>query len=123
MMGSASIRRIAFVAALLLLAPIWCRPSAVAEALDAPGLAMVGLTPAGTGTVPAIRRQATGAWWTAASRPDHGRSIAAVGLMALFALLGLTAWAPVVAVSTAPASLGRRRHVISLRAPPPACAV
>lgn len=120
-MGSAAIRRFAFVAALLLLAPIWCRPSAVAEALvalDAPGMAMVGLTPAGAGTVPAIRRQATGAWWTAASRPDGGRSLTAVGLLALFALVGLTPWATLVASATAPPSLGRRRHVISLRAPP-----
>lgn len=117
-MGSAAIRRFAFVAALLLLAPIWCRPSAVAEALDAPGLAMVGLSPAGAGTVPAIRRQATGAWWTAGSRPDHGRNLAVAGLLALFALVGLTPWATLVAVRTAPASLGRRRHVISLRAPP-----
>lgn len=122
-MGSAAIRRFAFVAALLLLAPIWCRPSAVAEALDPPGLAMVGLTPAGAGTVPAIRRQATGAWWTAASRPDHGRNLAVAGLLALFAVAGLTPCATLVAIRSAPASLGRRRHVISLRAPPLACAV
>jgi hypothetical protein len=117
-MGSAAIRRFAFVAALLLLAPIWCRPSAVAEALDPPGLAVVGLTPGGAGTVPAIRRQATGAWWTAVTRPDHGRSIAIAGLIALFALFGLMPWATLIAIGTAPASLGRRRHVISLRAPP-----
>lgn len=122
-MGSAAIRRFAFVASLLLLAPIWCRPSAVTEALDAPGLAMVGLSPAGAGTVPAIRRQAAGAWWTAASRPESGRSLAAVRFVALFALLGLTPWATLVAAGSAPASLGRRRHVISLRAPPLACAV
>lgn len=122
-MGSAAIRRFAFVAALLLLAPIWCRPSAVADALDPPGLAMVGLTPAGAGTVPAIRRQGTGAWWTAASHPDHGRNLAVAGLLALFAFAGIAPWATLVAVSTALASLGRRRHVISLRAPPFACAV
>lgn len=122
-MGSAAIRRFAFVAALLLLAPIWCRPSAVAEVLDQPGLSMVGLTLAGAGTVPAIRRQAAGAWWTAASRPDHGRSMAAIGLLILLALVRLTAWASLVAVTTARPSLGRRRHVISLRAPPLTCAV
>jgi hypothetical protein len=122
-MGSAAIRRFAFVAALLLLAPIWCRPSAVVQVIDQPGLSMVGLAPAGAGTVPAIRRQATGAWWTAASRPDHGRSLAAIGLVALFALVGLTPWGTLVAASTAPASLGRRRHVIALRAPPLTCAV
>ena len=120
-MGSAAVRRFAFVAALLLLAPIWCRPSAVAEALDSPGLATVGLSPAGAGAVPAIRRQGTGSWWTAAVRYDNGRSLAAVGLGALFSLLGLLPWATLVSTSALSPSLGRRRHVISLRAPPPAC--
>ena len=121
-MGSATIRRFAFVAAILLLAPAWCRPAAVAEALERPGQALVGLAAAGAGTVPAIRRHAAGAWWTTAARADHGRSLAALGLLALLSLARLVPWATLEVVSTAPSSLARRRHVISLRAPPrPIC--
>ena len=117
-MGSATIRRFAFVAAILLLAPAWCRPAAVAEAWERPGRALVGLAPAGAGTVPAIRRHASGAWWTAAARPEHGRALATVGMLALLSPTLLMPWAMFTAVRAAPSSLGRRRHVISLRAPP-----
>lgn len=117
-MGSATIRRFAFVAAILLLAPAWCRPSAVSETLERPGRALVGLAPAGAGTVPAIRRHAIGAWWTSAARADHGRVLAALGLLAMLSLTRLLPWARLEAVRLAPPSLGRRRHVISLRAPP-----
>lgn len=117
-MGSVTIRRFAFVAAILLLAPAWCRPAAVAEVLERPGRALVGLTPAQSSTMPAIRRHATGAWWSAAVRADHGRALAAVGLAALLTLTRLLPWATLEAIGTAPSSLGRRRHIISLRAPP-----
>jgi hypothetical protein len=117
-MGSATIRRFAFVAAILLLVPAWCRPAAVAEAMERPGRALVGLAPAGPGTVPAIRRHAGGHWLNSSLRADNGRALATVGLLALLSLIRLMPWATLVAVSTAPSSLGRRRHVISLRAPP-----
>jgi hypothetical protein len=124
-MGSATIRRFAFVAAILLLAaPAWCRPGAVADARDRPGRALVGLAPAAAGTVPAIRRHAAGAWFTiGAARADHGRAVAVAGLLGLLSLTRLLPWATVKAVSHVPPSIGRRRHVIALRAPPrPCCA-
>lgn len=121
-MGSATIRRFAFVAAILLLAPAWCRPAAVAETLERSGRTLVGLAPAGAGAVPAIRRHTAGGWWTSAARTDLGRSLAAVGLLALLSLTTLMPWATLEAVRTAPSSLARRRHVIALRAPPrPLC--
>jgi hypothetical protein len=120
-MGPATIRRLAFVAAILLLSPVWCRPAEVAEALESPRRALVGLAPAGAGAVPAVRRHAAGAWWTAASRPDHGRHLAIVGLLALFSLTGMVRWGTLPTVTSARPPLGRRRYVISLRAPPPTC--
>ena len=117
-MGSATTRRFALVAAILLLAPVWCRPSVARSVMEAPGLAVVGLAPAGAGSVPAIRRHAGDNWSRAAARPDHGRTVAALGLLGLLSVFGLTPWAILRAVPAAPSTLGRRRHVISLRAPP-----
>jgi hypothetical protein len=117
-MGSAAIRRFALVATTLLLAPVWCRPSVAERALEAPALAVVGLAPAGAGSVPAIRRPAGDRWSRGAARADHGRTVVALGLLVLLALMGLTPWATLRAVPAVPSPLGRRRHVISLRAPP-----
>ena len=117
-MGSATIRRFAIVAAILLLSPVWCRSTVANRALETPGLALVGLVRGATGSVPAIRRQAGDGWSRAVARPDHGRAVAALGLLGLLSLLGLTPWATLRTVPAAPSSLGRRRHVISLRAPP-----
>ena len=117
-MGSATTRRFALVAAILLLVPVWCRPSVAETALEAGELAVVGLARAGAGSVPAIRRHAGDGWPRAASRPDHGRMVAALALLGLLSLIGLTPWATLRAVPAAPSPLGRRRHVISLRAPP-----
>ena len=121
-MGSATTRRFALVAAILLLAPVWCRPSVAPRAVHASGLAVVGLAPAGAGSVPAIRRAADG-WSRAVARPDHGRTVATLGLLGLLSLIGLSPWATVRALLAAPSPLGRRRHVISLRAPPLLAAV
>ncbi|HET7722653.1 MAG TPA: hypothetical protein VFK43_21990 [Acidimicrobiales bacterium] len=121
-MGSATTRRFALVAAILLLAPVWCRPSVAPRAVHASGLAVVGLAPAGAGSVPAIRRAADG-WSRAVARPDHGRTVATLGLLGLLSLIGLAPWATVRALLAAPSPLGRRRHVISLRAPPLLAAV
>ena len=117
-MGSAAIRRFAFVAAILLLAPAWCRPASVADALERPGRALVGLAPADPGDLPAIRPTPAGAWSTTAARADHGRALVLVGLLALLSLTRLLPGGTLGAVRSAPSSLGRRRHVISLRAPP-----
>jgi hypothetical protein len=81
-------------------------------------LEVVGPAPAGPGAVPAIRRLAGDGWPRAGARLDHGRTMAALGLLGALSLMGLAAWAALLAVRAAPPSLGRRRHVISLRAPP-----
>ena len=117
-MGSATIRRFALVAAILLLAPVWCRPSVAQRALEAPGLAVVGLAPAGAASVPAIRRHAADGWSRGGARLDHGRTVAALSIIGLLSLLGLTPWATLRAVPAVRSPLGRRRHIISLRAPP-----
>jgi hypothetical protein len=117
-MGSATTRRFAVLAAILLLVPVWCRPSVAHTALNTHELAVVGLAPAGPGPVPAIRRLVGDGWPRAGARLDHGRAVAALGLAGVLSLMGLARWARLVAVRAAPPSLGRRRHVISLRAPP-----
>ena len=116
-MGSAAIRRFALAAAMLLLVPAWShRPPAI-RALERPGQALVSLAPGPGASLPAIRRQSGGTWWGAA-RPDHGRVLALLGLLGILSLIRLAPWAMVRAALVAPPPLGRRRHVISLRAPP-----
>lgn len=117
-MGSATTRRFALLAAILLLVPVWCRPSVAHTVLGSPAPAVVGLTPAGPGPGPAIRRLAGDGWPRAGARVDPGRTVAPLGLVGALSLMGLAAWATLLAVRAAPPSLGRRRHVISLRAPP-----
>jgi hypothetical protein len=117
-MTSATVRRFAFVAAMVLLAPIWCRPASVTRAVETPGAVIAGLVDAGAAAAPAIRRHAPAGWWMAASRASHGRTLVVLGTLALLALLGLAPWARVQTVRRAPSPLVRRRHVIALRAPP-----
>lgn len=117
-MRSATVRRFAFVAALLLLTPVWCRSSLASTAVDVPGPVLVGLSRGDAGALPAIRRYDAGTWWSARARPEHSRKLLALGLLALLSLIRLVPWATVEAVLLAPSPLGRRRHVISLRAPP-----
>ena len=116
-MGSGTIRRIAFVATILLLTPVWCRSPAAVMVVDTVGSALANLAPGGGGPVPAIRRQPTGAW-TAGARTDQGRTVAALGLLSVLALMALAPWATVRAELASHPSRGRRRHVIALRAPP-----
>jgi hypothetical protein len=120
-MRSAAVRRFAFVAALLLLAPAWCRSSLASGAAEASGPILVGLSRGDAGTLPAIRRHDAGALWGARARLEQSRKLVALGLLALLSLFRLAPWAAVRATRNAPSPLGRRRHVISLRAPPPAC--
>ena len=120
-MGSATIRRLALVAALLLLTPVWCGPSVLAEAMTAPGAAVIELTQGPAGGPPAIRRVDAGGWWAARTRPEQTRKLVALGLLVLLSLIRLLLSDTVHVRPLAPSPLGRRRHVISLRAPPPAC--
>lgn len=118
-MRSATVRRFAFVAALLLLAPVWCQSSLASRATDVPRHFLVGLSRGDAGALPAIRRH-DASLWSARARPEQARKLT-VGLLALLMLIRLVPWATVEAVRMAPSPLGRRRHVISLRAPPPVC--
>lgn len=81
-------------------------------------MAVAGMATDGAGSVSAVLRLAGDGWSRSVARPDHGRTMAALGLPGLLSLLGLAAWAMLLVVLTAPPALGRRRHVISLRAPP-----
>jgi hypothetical protein len=120
-MRSATVRRFAFVAALLLLAPAWCRSSLASHAVHVPGQVLAGLSRGDVGALPAIRRHDAGGVWSARARPENGRKLFALGLFALLSVARLVPWATVDAVPMVPSPLGRRRHVISLRAPPPVC--
>jgi hypothetical protein len=117
-MGQATIRRFAFVAAMLLMAPVWSQAPAVARAGDTTVGVVVGLTPGGAGGLPAIRRQDAGGGWASRARHDHGRCLLALGVLALVALVPYVPRTTFRTVLAAGSSLGRRRHVISLRAPP-----
>ena len=117
-MGSATLRRFALVAAILLLAPVWCRPSVADAAPREPGPVLARMAKSGASAIPAIRRQAAGSLRSAGARPDHGRILVAWGLLGLLALIALAPWATLRAVRAAPSPCGRRRHLISLRAPP-----
>ncbi|HUR24191.1 MAG TPA: hypothetical protein VMZ73_10000, partial [Acidimicrobiales bacterium] len=119
--GSATVRRFAFVAALLLLTPAWCQSSLASAPVDVSGHVLAGLSRGDAGPLPAIRRHDNGGMWSARARPEQSRKLFALGLLALLSLIRLVPWATVEAVLLAPSPLGRRRHVISLRAPPPVC--
>ncbi len=117
-MGSTTVRRFVLAAALVLLAPVWSQTSVVAGAAGTPDLVSVGLAPAGnTGTV-ATRRHPTAGWWVQGSRPDAGRVLVTLAMVALVSALRAGLWSLFEAVRTAASALGRRRHVIALRAPP-----
>ncbi len=121
-MGSATIRRLALVAAVVLLAPLWCRPSVVVRAVQVPGSMVVGLASDGAPAAPAIRRQAAGAWSIVGLRTDLGRRLLSVGVVALLSLLVVGPWSVLESRRSAPSPLARRRHAIALRAPPlPSC--
>jgi hypothetical protein len=116
-MRSATSRRFALVAAMVLLAPIWCRPAVITTARQAPGTVLLALTPADHGATPAVRRQISGGWRMAGTRSDFGRGLVLLGVAALLALVRPAPAARVAAARVAP-PLARRRHAIALRAPP-----
>ena len=117
-MGSATLRRLALVAVILLLAPVWCRPSVADAAPREPSPVLVHMAKSGASAIPAIRRQAAGSWRSAGAGPDHGPVLTAIGLFGFLSLIALAPWATLPAMLAAPSPLGRRRHLISLRAPP-----
>ena len=117
-MGSATARRFALVAAMVVLVPVWFRAvSAVDVPAPADGL-FVGMAVGSTAPAPVIRRIADS--WPSPS-PAHGPASAAMA--ALLALLLLVRWAGSCATPRGVSPLALRRHVIALRGPPlPACA-
>ncbi|HEX2048745.1 MAG TPA: hypothetical protein VHF27_13345 [Acidimicrobiales bacterium] len=114
-MRSATARRFALVAAMVVSVPFWFR---AVSAVDAPAPAdglFVGMAVTATVPAPAIRRIAD-PWPSSASA--HGVPIAPMAT--LLALLLLARWARLCAAPTGVSPLARRRHVIALRAPPAA---
>jgi hypothetical protein len=129
-MRSATVRRFALVAAVVLLAPVWARQAPTARVVQGVESALVGAVAAdGTLAAPAtatpgaaLRRQAGAGWGLSGTRADHGRAVAALALVALLSLLRPAPWARLRAAREAPSSLVRRRFAIALRAPPlPSC--
>jgi hypothetical protein len=122
-MGSATIRRFALVAAMVLLAPLSFRPSVVVRAVQVPGTIVAGLPSDGSPASPAIRRHTAGAWAMAGTRVDQARRLLGLGVVALLSLLVIGPWSILESRRSAPSPLVRRRHAIALRAPPlPSCA-
>ncbi|MDQ4070884.1 MAG: hypothetical protein M3203_15650 [Actinomycetota bacterium] len=119
-MRSVAARRLALVAAIVVLAPVWCRPVAAAQTRgEARGSAVLaGRRAPAAPSVPAIRRQTPGVSWVQLSRAALGRALLVVAALALLALLRLAPWATPSPLSAAASSLARCRHAISLRAPP-----
>jgi hypothetical protein len=121
-MRSATIRRFAIVAVMVLLAPVWARPAPIGPGARSSGATLAGVTPVGAPAAPAIRGHVGGGWWAAAIRTDVGRRLPALAVLALVSLLLSVSWTSVAERRSAPSPLRRRRHVIALRAPPlPAC--
>ena len=120
-MGPATIRRLASVAAIVLVALVWCRPAGLAglveglEASDRPSVVQ-GL--GGAGRAPAVVRQSHAGWWVHGTRPDHGKGPLAAAVVAVMLLAGPVFWGRHDGSRSAPSPLARRRHVIALRAPP-----
>ena len=112
-MGSATARRFALVAAMVVLLPVWLR---AVSAVDAPAPAdglFVGMAHASTVPAPVIRRIAD-SWPSSVSA--HAPTPAAMA--SLLALVVLARWARFCADPTGASPLARRRYVIALRGPP-----
>ena len=112
-MGSATARRFALVAAMVVLAPVWFRAVSAVHAPEPSDGLFVGMAHASTVPAPVIRRIAD-SWPSSASA--HAPTPAAVAT--LLALLVLARWARLCADPTGASPLARLRHVIALRGPP-----
>ena len=123
-MGPATIRRLASVAAVVLVALVWCRPAGLAglaglaDGVQASDRPLVAQALGGTGAAPAVIRQSHAGWWLHGTRPDHGKGPFVAALFALVLLVCPVPWGRPNGPRSAPSSLARRRHVIALRAPP-----
>ena len=117
-MGSATVRRFALVAAMVLLVPVWSRMADAAATVVPSDGVFVSLAATDAVPAPAVRRHVAGVWRLSAQRPEHGRSLVALAFVALLSLLRPVRWDALGAARSAPSPLVRRRHVISLRAPP-----
>ncbi|HTJ75283.1 MAG TPA: hypothetical protein VL337_07945 [Acidimicrobiales bacterium] len=128
-MRSATVRRLALVAVLVVMVPAWGRSGPAPGSVRAATSVLVRAAKAGTlsahdAASPAatMRRQAGGALGVSGARPDHRRAPAALALVALLALAQNPAWSRTRAGQRPPSSLVRRRYAIVLRAPPlPSC--
>jgi hypothetical protein len=126
---SATVRRCALVAVLVLLVPAWGRSGRATGGVQAAESVVVRSAKAGTlgagdaaAPTAAIRRQAAGVLGLTGARSDQRRAVAAMALLGLVALIRLRGWDRLPAVRNAPSSLARRRYAIALRAPPvPSC--
>lgn len=112
-MGSATARRFALVAAMVVLVPLWFRAVSAVDAPAPPDGLFVGMAVASSAPAPVIRRIGD-SWPSSASA--HDPTSAAMATLA--ALLLVARGATFCADLTGPSSLARRRHVISLRGPP-----
>ncbi|MGH9264361.1 MAG: hypothetical protein ACRD1D_06680 [Acidimicrobiales bacterium] len=117
-MGPATIRRLGCVAAMVLLAVVWFRPTVPGGPVHAADRPLIGQAPITTGAEPAVVRHSQVGWLLHGTRPDHGKGGVTAAVLALVALLRLVPWGPSDGVRRAPPSIGRRRYAIALRAPP-----
>ena len=122
-MGSATVRRFALVAVMVVLVTLSGRPSVVDRAVGTTDAALVRIVSGTPPAAPAIRRHVAPGGWILGSRVDHGRTLLALAVLAMLSLLRPLPWSTLDPLRSAPSSLTRRRHVIALRAPPvPTCA-
>lgn len=117
-MGPATIRRLASVAAIVLVTLVWFRPAVPGGPVDVADRPLIGQAPGASGAEPAVVRHSQAGWLLHGTRPDHGKGVAIAAVLALVTLLRLVPWGPSDAVRRAPSSIGRRRYTIALRAPP-----
>ena len=117
-MVSATVRRAALVAAMVLLAPLGWLSESVQGPMERSEAVVARVVPPATPQGPAIRRQNNPGSWLFAFRSALGRGLLAVAVVTALALLHLAVWGRFTALPPAASSLVRRRHAISLRAPP-----
>jgi hypothetical protein len=114
-MGSATARRFALVAGMVLLASLGGLPGSTLGRVERSDGDLASPATSALAPVPAIRRHGAPASWP---QQSQARGLLAVAAAALLVLARLAPWGAVAAVQLAPSPLARRRHAIALRAPP-----